>query len=207
MAADRDGCLLIQFAREPVAGAVKTRMIPQLTPQQACDLHSELVLWTAGRLAAARLGRVELAVAGDRGHALFQRCLGLGVAGLSAQRGADLGERMHNALLDGLTRFERVLLVGSDCPGIDRAYLVQALAALEQAEVVLGRAEDGGYVLIGARRVCRAMFEGIPWGSAGVLAATTGRLRQLGLDWVELPALADIDRPGDLPNWVALRDH
>ncbi|MCB1709492.1 MAG: TIGR04282 family arsenosugar biosynthesis glycosyltransferase, partial [Halioglobus sp.] len=154
MAADRDGCLLIQFAREPVAGAVKTRMIPQLTPQQACDLHSELVLWTAGRLAAARLGRVELAVAGDRGHALFQRCLGLGVAGLSAQRGADLGERMHNALLDGLTRFERVLLVGSDCPGIDRAYLVQALAALEQAEVVLGRAEDGGYVLIGARRVC-----------------------------------------------------
>ncbi|MCB1698686.1 MAG: TIGR04282 family arsenosugar biosynthesis glycosyltransferase, partial [Halioglobus sp.] len=163
--------------------------------------------WTAGRLTAAALGPVELAVAGEVGHALFQRCLALGVSGLVAQRGADLGQRMHNALRVGLARYRQVVLVGSDCPGIDRAYLVQALAALEQAEVVLGRAEDGGYVLIGARRVCRAMFEGIPWGSAGVLAATTGRLRQLGLDWVELPALADIDRPGDLPNWVALRDH
>ena len=200
------GCLFIQFAREPVVGSVKTRMIPHLSPQQACDLHRELVLWTATTLVGARLGPVEMAVAGEEGDALFEACRGLGVAALVRQRGADLGERMYNALAAGLARFERVVLVGSDCPAIDAAYLGQALAALEGAEVVLGPAADGGYVLIGARRVSPAMFRGIAWGTAVVFAETTRRLDQLRLSRAELTPLVDIDRPADLPAWIALRD-
>jgi rSAM/selenodomain-associated transferase 1 len=199
------GCLFIQFAREPVAGAVKTRMMPHLSAQEACALHAELVLWTAGTLVAAGLGRVELAVAGESGHPLFESCLGLGVDGLTSQRGAGLGERMYNSLLDGLARFERVVLVGSDCPAIDGGYLLQALEALERAEIVLGPAADGGYTLVGARRVPREMFEGIAWGTTGVFAETTRRLRRLRVPWAELPTLADIDRPQDLPHWKALR--
>ena len=73
-----------------------------------------------------------------------------------------------------------------------------------------GPAEDGGYVLVGARRsrsgaVCREMFEHIPWGSDSVYADTRARLRQLGRQWAELPVLADIDRPADLPRWRALQ--
>ena len=204
MAAEPGDCLLIQFAREPIAGAVKTRMIPHLNPQEACALHCELVLWAARTLLAADLGPVELAVAGSAQHPLFQRCSALGVAGVSAQQGADLGERMYNALVSGLGRFERVVLIGSDCPGIDRDYLVQAFAALERADIVLGPALDGGYVLIGARRVPPQMFSGISWGTASVFAETTDSLRRLGLDWAELTPLADIDRPEDLAIWAAL---
>ncbi len=205
MGAEFPDCLFIQFAREPVAGAVKTRMMPQLTPREACALHIELVLWTAATLVGAQLGRVELAVAGVAGHSLFRDCLDLGVADLTLQRGADLGERMYNALVEGLDRFERVVLLGSDCPSIDRDYLLQALGGLQQDDIVLGPAADGGYTLVGARRVPREMFEGISWGTAAVFTETTLRLRRLGVAWSALPVLNDIDRPEDLPAWTALR--
>lgn len=198
-------CLFIQFARQPVAGAVKTRMMPRLTPEQALALHCELVLWTAGTLVRADLGPVELAVAGDVQHALFERCRALGVEGLVGQQGEDLGERMYNALARGLERCERVVLVGSDCPGIDRDYLVQAVAGLDRADVVLGPATDGGYVLIGVRAVCRELFEGIPWGTSAVFSETVRRLGQLHWPWVTLPPLADIDRPEDLVLWESAR--
>jgi rSAM/selenodomain-associated transferase 1 len=205
MVAERAPCLLIQFAREPVVGAVKTRMTPFLTPEQALDLHCELVLWTAGTLVGAGLGPVEVAVAGGAMHALFDDCLGLGVGNLGIQRGEDLGERMYNALVAGLERFERVVLVGSDCPGIDTAYLELALGGLDQADLVLGPATDGGYVLIGAKKVSRELFEGIPWGSSSVLAETVRRLGRMNWAWSTLPPLADIDRPEDLVVWSALR--
>jgi glycosyltransferase A (GT-A) superfamily protein (DUF2064 family) len=112
---------------------------------------------------------------------------------------------MYNALVAGLDRFERVVLVGSDCPSIDRDYLNQALAALDQVDIVLGPAADGGYTLVGVRRVPREMFEGISWGTAAVFTETTLRLQWSGVAWSALPVLNDIDRPGDLPAWTALR--
>lgn len=205
MAHEPLSCLFIQFAREPVVGAVKTRMIPHLSPEQACELHCELVLRTVDTLSAAGLGPVELAVTDNVEHALFARCRASGVAGIDRQRGADLGERMYNALVGGLARFDRVVLVGSDCPGIDGDYLVQAVSALDHADIVLGPAVDGGYVLIGATRIFPEVFAEVPWGSDSVFAQTLGRLRSLKLEWLELPALADIDRPEDLPAWLALR--
>ncbi len=205
MAANSPGCLLLQFAREPVVGAVKTRMMPHLSAAEACVLHSELVLWTTANLLHADLGQVELVVAGASEHPLFARCREQGLAGIGYQRGADLGERMYNALADGLRRYERVILVGSDCPGIDRKYLHSAVGALDRAEVVLGPALDGGYVLVGARRLHRDMFEGIAWGSDTVMTSTRERLNGLAVTWVELPLQADIDRPEDLPTWEALK--
>lgn len=202
MAADS---LFIQFAREPVPGAVKTRMLPQLSPAQACELHSELVLWTCNRLVEAELGPVEIAVAGGPDHALFQRCRELGATGITRQRGSDLGERMHNAICDGLSRYRQVVLVGSDCPALDGAYLRQALVALEDAPLVFGPAEDGGYVLVGARAISPEVFRDISWGTEQVYSQTCDRLRRAGLGWGELATLADIDRPEDLPRWEALR--
>lgn len=201
----RGDCLLIQFARAPVAGAVKTRMLPSLTPEQACKLHRELVLWTCDTLVGARLGAVQLAVTGARDDPLFLRCLERGAGAIVAQRGRDLGERMLHALADGLAHYDSVMLVGSDCPDIDRDYLALALAQLAEVQVVLGPARDGGYVLIGARRVEPALFRDINWGSDTVYADTVARLEGLGLSWADLPPLADIDRPQDLAHWRRLR--
>lgn len=203
MAASRSPALIIQFAREPVVGEVKTRLIGQLTARQACDLHCELVRTTCHTLVTAAVADVELAVAGATGDSLFRQCLALGVDRITRQCGRDLGERMYNALVDGLARYERVLLVGSDCPGIDSPYLARALRELDHAPVVLGPAEDGGYVLIGARKIEPAVFRGVKWGTAKVFADTVSRLDRLGLRWRELPVLADIDRPADLARWRA----
>ena len=171
-------------------------------------MHCELVRWTARTLVGAQLGRVRLAVAGERSHPLFTACRTLGVHEITGQEGADLGERMLHALADALESFDRALLVGRDCPGIDHSYLAQALDALDQAPLVLGPAADGGYVLVGARGECppREMFSDIDWGSSRVYAQTLERLRQSGCTWRELPMKADIDRPEDLVVWEELRE-
>ena len=206
MGAEPESALLIQFARAPAAGAVKTRMLPHLSPRQACDLHCELVSWTCRRLTSAGLGAVELAVAGGTGATLFRECRAAVVSAVYRQCGRDLGERMYRAILGGLARHDRVILVGSDCPWIDRTYLQSALEALDVAPLVLGPALDGGYVLIGARQVRPELFSRISWGSGAVLAQTRKRLEALGWGWRELPALQDVDRPEDLDAWRALRD-
>jgi len=184
--------LLVQFAREPRPGHVKTRMLPHLSAHQACDLHRELVLWTCARLVESGLGEVEVCVAGDTQDPLFDRCRSLAAARVSAQAGEDLGARM---------------LVGSDCPALSAGYLWRAAAALEEAPVVIGPAVDGGYVLIGATRIEAAVFAGIVWGGSEVFAATRRNLDAAGIDYRSLPALADVDRPDDLPAWEAIRDN
>lgn len=193
--------LFIQFAREPVPGRVKTRMLAALDPVQACELHRELVLWTAGRLVGSGLAPVELCVTGDPGSPLFQECRALGVRAVLPQRGVDLGERMYRALEEGLRRADKVVLVGSDCPAIDARYLQGALDALDGGPVVLGPASDGGYVLIGVTALKRRWFEDVSWGGGEVYARTRERLEETGAHWQALEPLQDIDRPEDLPHW------
>ncbi|MEZ5572411.1 MAG: TIGR04282 family arsenosugar biosynthesis glycosyltransferase [Halioglobus sp.] len=199
--AQRGEVLLIQFAREPQIGRVKTRMMPFLSAAQACRLHSDLTLWTTRQLLASALGPVEVIVAGDTSHALFKQCQSLGVKAVRQQCGADLGQRMYNSLRDALTRYQSVILVGSDCPGIDTAYLSKAVQALQRSTVVIGPATDGGYVLIGARAIDEAIFRGISWGSDQVYASTVNVLQTVCVDWEALPCLSDIDRPEDLTVW------
>jgi len=197
---------LVQFAREPVPGRVKTRLLPYLSPQQACELHSELTQWTATQLVNSGLGEVELCVAGGLDFPLFDRCRQLGVSRLSRQDGKDLGERMFRALHGRLAHYDCVILVGSDCPSIDGDYLRQAVVALEDVPIVLGPALDGGYVLIGAKCIRETMFKGIPWGTERVLARTRAALHREGVAFTELRALADIDRPEDMHVWKAIRE-
>ena len=198
MANEQAGCLLIQFARAPLVGRVKTRLIPALTPEQACDLHCRLVLRTSGMLVRAGLGPVHLAVAGDLGYPLFRACLELGVSSLEPQRGIDLGQRMQHAIDRGLEQYSRVVLVGSDCPDMEAGYLARAVAGLDRTPVVLGPADDGGYVLVAVRVRHARLFAEIPWGTSEVLATTRRRLEESNLEWLELESLADIDRPEDL---------
>lgn len=203
--ADRAPVHLVQFTREPVPGRVKTRMLPALRPEQACELHCELTLHTLRTLCASELGGVELCVAGAADHPFFKRCQAAGAVALTTQEGGDLGARMYAALARGLAQARKVILVGSDCPGIDVAYLRAAEAALDAHDVVLGPALDGGYVLIGARALRREWFLDIEWGTASVYAATVGALGRSGSTHAALAPLADIDRPEDLEWWRSLR--
>jgi rSAM/selenodomain-associated transferase 1 len=192
---------LLQFAREPVLGKVKTRMQPVLDAAGACELHIALLTHTARQLAGVTHCERELWVAGDPAHPALVHAAALGEAAMRRQRGADLGERMCHALDAALADAQRVVLVGSDCPGLDAAYLEAAFAALATAEVVLGPALDGGYVLIGVRRVDARLFNGVDWGTGAVLAQTLARVDSLGWRAALLEPRRDIDRPEDLAAW------
>ncbi len=195
------------FAKAPVPGAVKTRLIPALGAEGAARLHRRLVrhgLAVAtgaanGMPTAARPASVELWCAPDVTHGFFADCASEFGVSLHAQGIGDLGERMARcfAFAGGAT-----LLIGSDIPAMDAACLDAAAAALAESDAVFVPAEDGGYVLVGLRAglgaARDAVFRDVEWGSERVMQQTRERLGAAGLTWRELPPLWDLDRPGDL---------
>lgn len=183
------------FARAPQPGACKTRLIPALGAQGAARLHGRLVAHAMATAAAAALGPVTLWCAPDVSDPFLVDCARAHGAALRAQTGEDLGARM----LAAFSAAEGpLLLMGSDCPSITVADLRACAQALERMQAVFLPAEDGGYGLIGARAPHPALFEGVAWGSAQVMAQTRARLSALGLTWREPRVIWDVDWPDDL---------
>lgn len=192
--------LLIQFAKAPVPGEVKTRMQPYLSEQQSLWLHCRMLEDTYLRLGSACVAPMELWVSGQDKRGYFDSLRPSPV--LRYQAGCDLGERMHGAFADGLKRYESVVLVGSDCPFLSAASIDQALRSLAEGyDCVLGPATDGGYVLIALKQALPDVFRGISWGGPEVLEQTRSRLRDCRQKWLELAAVPDIDSPRDL-TWI-----
>lgn len=126
------------------------------------------------------------------------RWLGSGII-YRPQSEGDLGSRMEQAFLDSFReRSHRVLLIGSDCPGLDHGKLEQAFETLKRHDLVLGPSFDGGYYLIGIKKAASLLFAGISWGTDRVLSQTHRIAGQIGLKTFLLDPLADIDRPEDL---------
>ncbi|HVF63925.1 MAG TPA: TIGR04282 family arsenosugar biosynthesis glycosyltransferase, partial [Casimicrobiaceae bacterium] len=119
---------------------------------------------------------------------------------LRLQHGRDLGERMRIALESTLQKGQPALLIGTDAPGIDVAYLARAAHDLQSRDAVFGPAEDGGYVLVGLSRSVNA-FDGIAWSTPNVMCQTRERLATANVRWSELPPLFDIDTVEDLMRW------
>ena len=190
---------LIVFARAPEPGRVKTRLAPLLGAEGAARLHARMVVATLRTAMAAGVGTVELHGAPRIGDAFFSAMRRRFGVALRAQGRGNVGERMRRAFERALRRHRYVVLIGSDCPALRPADLRAALRALRAgADAVLSPAEDGGYPLIGLRRVSRRLFDGIAWGSDRVLAQTRRRLARLGWRWQELRTLWDVDRPEDV---------
>jgi uncharacterized protein len=105
---------------------------------------------------------------------------------------------MHHAFERVLSQHAAVLLMGTDAPGLNAAVLQQAAQALQTHDAVFVPALDGGYALVGLRRPVPDLFEAMVWSTPEVMTHTRKRARQAGLNWAELPALADIDEPADL---------
>ena len=190
------------FARSPVAGAVKTRLASSIGAEAAARLYRQLVQGTLDTVLQAGLAPVYLYVTPDTTHPFIRSLVHRLPVTARQQRGADLGERMYSALRDALRDSEFALLIGTDCPVMTGAYLHQACRQLQAGEdLVVGPVEDGGYVLIGARRAYRELFDSVPWGTTEVLQATRERAEWLGLRYAELGVLWDLDTPADLTRW------
>ena len=191
-------------AREPVAGRVKTRLIPTLGETAATALYRKMLYDTLAVATQVAADRVELWV--DRpgpASELRARARDLGMT-TRVQSGADLGARMHGAFVETLHSARAAVLIGSDCPEYDAGYIAAAFDALDRHDAVIGPARDGGYVLIGMKTAEPRLFRDVPWGTARVLAVTRERLSQLRWNWHELPPKQDLDRPGDLSRFPQL---
>jgi rSAM/selenodomain-associated transferase 1 len=190
--------LICVFAKEPQAGAVKTRLIPLLGPQGAADFHARCVRRALRTAVDADLGPVALCCAPASGADFFARCAAdFGVA-LTEQGDGNLGERMHRALAHGLSGHESMIIFGADCPALQAHDIREAAQALgDGLDAALSPAEDGGYVLIGAKKADRRLFDNVAWSSPQVMRQTRDNLHQLGWRWKELDLQWDIDRPAD----------
>jgi uncharacterized protein len=195
----RTGGRVAVFAKAPIPGEVKTRLIPALGEQGAAALYRALVTRAIETAVDAGIGPVELWCASNVGHPFFVECSRRFVVKLVEQGEGDLGARMQRALTAMLSSAVHALIVGSDIPAMTPDYLRAADAALAQGhDAVLGPAQDGGYVLIGLRRVAPGLFEHVRWSEPDVLAVTRTRITGLGWRHLELPVLWDVDRPEDL---------
>ena len=185
--------LLVQFAKAPIEGRVKTRMQPVLSTAESVLLHKGLVDHQWRVLRESALASAELWV--SEADPFF----GLSFGRVHLQQGESLGDRMAAMFAEATTRASGVVLVGSDCPLIDSDYLRQALEGLQQHDLVIGPASDGGYVLIGMCSPHPEIFEGVEWGSGSVYQQTVAQIEKANLNWLALSELPDIDRPEDLP--------
>jgi uncharacterized protein len=191
--------LVIVFARAPVPGRAKTRLIPLLGPDGAAALQKSMTSHGLAVGLKAGLGPVELWTADHPGHPFFRHFRREHGIEIHGQPEGDLGLRMAAAFEEALRRAPWALLMGTDCPCLNEADLREAAEALVQGkEAVLAPAEDGGYVLLGLRHFSRALFEGIAWGGDEVLEETRSRLRALGWGWHEIRTCWDVDRPEDV---------
>jgi uncharacterized protein len=191
-------CALGLMAKAPLAGEVKTRLVPPLTAREAAELNICFLRDMAVTIQSVSekkpaAGLVVYTPAGS--ESTFTGVLPAGFD-LLVQRGASLGERLCNATDDLLKQgYGAVCLINSDSPTLPEPILIRAIELLtaEGDRVVLGAAEDGGYYLIGLKHAHRNLFNEIAWSTSDVLARTTQRAAEIELPVELLPSWYDVD--------------
>ncbi len=191
---------LIVFLRYPEAGKTKTRLISELGAEGAASLAHELTEHALDVAeAAAAGGEIDVSIWFTGCDDSRARELAPGNFSYYEQSGPDLGSRMSVAFEATFSKgYEHVALIGTDCPELDEFVIHEAFDVLNDADVCIGPARDGGYYLIALRAPAPGLFEEVPWGSSEVLESTVRAADALGLSAEGLPLLWDVDRPEDL---------
>ena len=209
------------FAKAPIAGRVKTRLVPPLSPSSAARLHARMIERAAVmvREAMDRLDDGNVSVHGELWCAIdgpsdatlaspsaiddpiLTRIARDHRLDLRIQCNGDLGDRMRHALSSALPG--RVLLLGTDIPSLASSHVVAAANLLTDHDALVIPADDGGYVLIGCNGRVPECFDAIPWSTPRVIHATRAQLQASGCRWVELPPLWDVDTVAELRRLAA----
>jgi rSAM/selenodomain-associated transferase 1 len=194
------------FAREPVPGAVKTRLAAAIGAERAAQAYRELTQATLQHAQRARalghVAAVELWCTPGTGTPWFDACAVTVGASQHLQPPGDLGVRMRTAIAAGLKRAHGVLLIGTDCPLLDAAAIASAATMLDTHDAVLGPAEDGGFVLVGAR--VPVHFDGVRMSTPHATHDTLAVFTRAGLRCGMLPQLWDVDEAADFERWQRL---
>jgi uncharacterized protein len=180
------------FAKPPIPGLVKTRLIPELGPERAAELADAFLEDTVSMV--RRIPWAECIIAATKSFArgYFKP------EEVWLQSEGDLGDRLEKILRLAIKRRPIVLAIGADSPGLPAAFLQTAREALKTADAVLGPSSDGGFYLIGLKECPVGVLDGIQWSHSTTLAATVAKLEQFGLKTVLINPWFDIDSHQDL---------
>jgi hypothetical protein len=189
---------IVIFAKAPVPGRVKTRLIPALGEEGAARLAARMLRDTWREAAAVTVADVELCADPDPADPAWRNFLPKERALVAGQGAGDLGERLTRAAARVTGYGQRIVLIGTDCPDLTTRRLTEACRELESHDAVIHPAFDGGYALLGLGRFDPSIFDGIAWSTPSVAAATIGRIRALGWSLHLGETLRDIDEPEDL---------
>lgn len=192
---------LVVFARVPALGRVKTRLAASIGEAGALVAYRELAERTLAAVASLPDCTRLVAFTPDEGEREMRGWLGDGLR-YEAQTHGDLGRRMHAAISRRLAEgAERVAIIGTDCPEVTADDVERAFAALDDVDLVLGPATDGGYWLIAMRKALEAPFDRIPWSSPDTLTETLRRAHESMLRVTLLSRKSDVDTVADWRAW------
>ncbi|MBA3557259.1 MAG: TIGR04282 family arsenosugar biosynthesis glycosyltransferase [Gemmatimonadaceae bacterium] len=198
---------VVIFARAPDVGKVKTRLASELGEREALDIYVRLAETTVGVVASLSGCDRVIAYTPTDSDVRMRDWLGAGFT-YEAQCDGDLGARMAHAFDRRFEKnAERVMLIGTDAPGIDSRILEEGFVALGHNDVVFGPALDGGYYAIGLRSPQRILFENISWSAKDTLFRSMVAAQRSGLSVHLLPQLTDIDTAQDWWRWLSTRDN
>ncbi len=196
---------LYLFAKAPIAGEVKTRMFPQLTPESSAALAHKMLEQSLDKICESWPGKVILTVAPDRDHPAFKTLSSKYDFTFTVQVLGSLGHRMLTVLKQGIEESGAAVVMGCDVPHFDAEVLLSTYQLLKTGRNVVGPAEDGGFYLLGLNQVDEALFYGVQWGGERVLLDVKKNAEKIPISLVDVKTLRDIDNWSDL-QWLIQQD-
>lgn len=197
---------IIIFAKAPLPGFAKTRLIPVLGAAGAAKLAHWMLHQTLNSAVDAAIGPIELCVTPEITTPAWSGVEMVQGIEISAQGDGDLGARLARAAQRALEHDAAVLLIGTDCVEMSAPLLREAAVTLKRKGAVIYPAADGGYALLGLTEFHPSLFSNIAWSTDSVASETIGRIGQLGWSLEVGALLHDVDEPDDLKrvpvNWL-----
>lgn len=185
---------LIIFARNPVAGKVKTRLAKTTGNDKALEIYRELLEHTHAITKELDCDKFVFYADHINEDDLWEN----NIYSKKLQRGTSLGERMQEAFVDlFLQRYTKIQIIGSDCYELTTAIIEKGFEKLNEKDVVIGPSADGGYYLLGANQLITEIFSNKEWSTSTVLSDTLKDIAGLSLSFFLLPELRDIDTEED----------
>lgn len=199
---DKTKNLLVIMARAPIAGKVKTRLIPAMGKKRATLIYQILLDTITRELSPSDHYRLILSCTPETTHPKFTSYRLNRRIGIHKQPTGCLGRRMYRIIAAGLRKYQNVIIIGSDLTNLTRQQVENAFQTLHNNDLVLGLAQDGGYGLIGMKKNHPHIFRSMPWSSARVARLTLERIQRANLKLVTFTGLLDIDTPQDYRTWI-----
>jgi len=193
------------FCKAPETGKVKTRLMPELTANQAVEVHQKLTHQTLKWVTESKLCPVQLCCTPPLTHPFFIDICNTYQVTSALQSSGDLGARMNNAIISSLKQFNHAVIIGCDCVSLNQKELADTLEALTKYDMVLAPAEDGGYCMIGMNKPQAEIFTDISWGTSHVLDETRKKIRSSSLTCLELETQWDVDDYSDYLRYLEMQ--